>query len=246
MLAHKAVQNLALHGINLITGLPKVGSYAILQTMSQLTNRRHEIFAIELAAGAPLLSAYLTAGYRETYSARFNASRLRNTAKIKERINELLQEFGERTRIKLEWVQETIAPLLEIDPGELYEPSPDPADPTRMTLKPLSSLPARVRKAITRIKVDPETGKPVEVFLTDKVSVANALMRTLQGSEDDRAEGGQVQFNFHWSRVGDITNDLPQQLARQAEAQREAVALDRVLTDPRARKLFEDGDAKKV
>jgi hypothetical protein len=165
--------------INLITRVPKP---AILPAMPQLTNRRHEIFAIELAAGAPLLIAYLTAGYRESYSARFNASRLRNTPKIKDRINELLQEFGERTRIKLEWVQETIAPLLEIDPAELYQ-KPDPADPTKVQLKPLQDLPARVRKAITRIKVDPETGRPVEVFLTDKVAVGALLVRSLVGPD---------------------------------------------------------------
>jgi hypothetical protein len=39
--------------------------------MPQLANRRHEIFAIELAAGTPLLSVYRGTGYRETYSAPF-------------------------------------------------------------------------------------------------------------------------------------------------------------------------------
>jgi len=157
--------------------------------MPQLANRRHEIFAIELAAGAPLISAYLTAGYRETYSARFNACRLRNTPRIRERVNELLQEFGERTRINLEWIQETIAPLLEVDPVELYERS-DPEDPTRIKLKPLMDMPARVRRAITRIKVDPETGRPFELFLTDKVQVAALLMRSLMGSD-----GASVSVN---------------------------------------------------
>ncbi len=138
--------------IILITEMRKGCCYAILQGMPQLTNRRHEIFAIELAAGAPLLSAYLAAGYRETYSARFNASRLRNTPKIKDRVSELLQEFGERAKIKLEWVQETIAPFLEIDPAELYQ-KPDPAEPTKVKLKALHELPARVRRALRALRL---------------------------------------------------------------------------------------------
>jgi hypothetical protein len=104
---------------------------------------------------------------------------LRNTPKLKERVNELLREFGDRTRIKLEWVLETIAPLLEIDPAELYQ-RPDPADPAKVKLKPLDGLPPRVREAITRINIDPETGRPVEPFLTDKVQVVALLMRSLK------------------------------------------------------------------
>lgn len=189
----------------------KTKSYAILLDMPQLKNRRHEIFALELATGAPLLSAYLAAGYKDSYSARFNASRLRN--KIRERVNELLQEHGERSRIKAEWVQEQIAPLLEVDPGELYE-APDPNDPDKLKLKPLSALPSRIRKAITRIRIDPETNYAVEVFLSDKIGVANALLRSLPDGSNDRATSvGVQQFNFSWGAAGDISNDIPLQIA---------------------------------
>jgi restriction system protein len=75
-------------------------------------------------------------------------------------------------------------------PVELYERS-DPEDPTRIKLKPLMDLPARVRRAITRIKVDPETGRPFELFLTDKVQVAALLMRSLMGSD-----GANVSVNI--------------------------------------------------
>jgi hypothetical protein len=71
---------------------------------------------------------------------------LRNTPRIKERLNELLRELGDRTRIKLEWIQQTIAPLLEVDPVELSERS-DPADPTRIRLRLMNDLPAHVRKS---------------------------------------------------------------------------------------------------
>jgi hypothetical protein len=81
--------------------------------MPKLTNRRHEIFATEMAAGAPLLSAYLTAGYKESYSARFNASRLRNTPKVRARIDELLAEFTRTAFVKLEWIQHHLVQIVE-------------------------------------------------------------------------------------------------------------------------------------
>jgi hypothetical protein len=41
-------------------------------------------------------------------------------------------------------------------------------------------MPSRVRRAIHRIKVD-ETGKPVEIILSDRIAAANALFRTIPG-----------------------------------------------------------------
>src|SRR6266481_6431844 len=168
--------------------VPEAMSYAILFAMPQLKNRRHEIFALELASGAPLVSAFLAAGYKDSYSARYNASRLRNDSREKERINELLQEHADRTAIKVEWVQNKIAPFLDVDAVELYEPSGDPDNPGKLELKPLTALPERLRKAITRIRVDPETGQPVEVWLVDKLAAANTLLRSLPGGSISRHE----------------------------------------------------------
>jgi ribosomal protein L9 len=81
--------------------------------MAKLQNRRHEIFATELAAGAPLLSAYLSAGYKESYSARFNASRLKNTSKVRARIDELQVEFSRSTFVRLEWIQHQLVDIIE-------------------------------------------------------------------------------------------------------------------------------------
>jgi hypothetical protein len=148
--------------------------------MPQLANRRHEVFAVELAAGAPLLSAYLTAGYKESYSARFNASRLRNTPVVRQRVDELLAEFGERSAIKLAYVQAKVLDLLELDPIELYEKSIDSLGAGKLKLRSLSEMPSRVRRAISRIKVD-GAGKPTEIVLSDKVAAANALFRTIPG-----------------------------------------------------------------
>jgi phage terminase small subunit len=167
--------------------------------MAQLRNRKHEIFALELASGAPLVSAFLAAGYKDSYSARYNASRLRNDLRVKDRVNELLLEYADRTAIKVEWVQNKVAPFLEVDPIELYEASADPDAPGKLELKPLTAMPERVRKAITRIRVDPETGRPVEVFLVDKLAAANTLLRSLPGGSVSRHEvsgpnGGPVEI----------------------------------------------------
>src|SRR5258708_30007772 len=64
--------------------------------MKPLKNRQHEIFAQELAAGAPLLSAFQSAGYKDSSSARYNASRLRNSPAVRERVNELLAQSAKR------------------------------------------------------------------------------------------------------------------------------------------------------
>jgi hypothetical protein len=120
--------------------------------------------------------------------ARYNASRLRNDPRVKDRINELLQEHADRTAIKVEWVQNKIAPFLEIDPADLYEASASPENPTKLELKPLTALPERVRKAITRIRIDPMTGRPVEIFLVDKLAAANTLLRSLPGGQDEGAK----------------------------------------------------------
>jgi hypothetical protein len=107
--------------------------------MPQLANRRHEVFALELATGAPLLSAYLTAGYKESYSARFNASRLRNTPAVRQRVDELLAEFGERSAIRLEYIQAKVLDLLELDPIELYEKAPAlPGSASKLKLRSMS------------------------------------------------------------------------------------------------------------
>jgi len=191
--------------------------------MPQLRNRKHEIFALELASGAPLLSAFLTAGYKDSYSARYNASRLRNDDRVKQRVNELLQEHADRTAIKVEWVQNKVAPFLEVDPVDLYEPSADPDNPAKLELKPLSAIPERVRKAITRIRIDPETGRPVEVFLIDKLAAANTLLRSLPGGVVERREvsgrdGGPVEIGpAQLAQLDDGELEMLQQLTLKLE-----------------------------
>jgi hypothetical protein len=78
-----------------------------------LPNRKHEIFAVELATGAPLESAYLTAGYKAGRAARFNASRLRNKPHLRERINELFVAAAKDAVVGIGWLQYKLIDIIE-------------------------------------------------------------------------------------------------------------------------------------
>jgi hypothetical protein len=78
-----------------------------------LPNRKHEIFAVELATGAPLESAYLTAGYKAGRAARFNASRLRNKPHLRERINELFAAAAKDAVVGIGWLQHKLIDIIE-------------------------------------------------------------------------------------------------------------------------------------
>jgi len=78
-----------------------------------LPNRKHEIFAVELATGAPLESAYLTAGYKPGRAARFNASRLRNKPWLRERLNELFEAAAKDAVVGIGWVQRNLIDIIE-------------------------------------------------------------------------------------------------------------------------------------
>jgi hypothetical protein len=88
--------------------------------MPQLANRRHEAFAINLASGAPLRTSFISAGYKDSYSAPYNASRLRNSPKVRERVNELLLEFGKDSFVHLTWIQERLVAIIDgKEPGKV-------------------------------------------------------------------------------------------------------------------------------
>lgn len=153
--------------------------------MPQLKNRRHELFAVELATGAPLLSAFLAAGYRDSYSARYNASRLRNTPAVRTRVDELLTEFGERSLVQKDWVLSQLIPIVEGNIKELFEVRAGASGQMTLKLRPLSELSSRTTAAISRIKVD-EEGRPVEVWLHNKTETANVLLRGIGAIKEDR------------------------------------------------------------
>jgi phage terminase small subunit len=189
------VQIVAPNGIKLITVMPKAFSHAILQGM--LTNRKHEIFAREIAAGEGLEASYLAAGYKPGRSARFNASRLRNRPDVRKRIEELLEQFNEQSALKLEYLQRQLLPVLQSNPQDLFE-----RGTTR--LKTIAALPREVAAAIKSVKFDKQTGALVEITLADKIAAANVLLRSIGAIRDDQ---GKTILAILEKRVREWTED---------------------------------------
>jgi hypothetical protein len=97
----------------------------------------------------------------------FHASRLHSRPEVQARIKEIREGVTGGT-VSLEWVQGKIAPMLVADPTQICEP--DPENPGRERMRQLRKLPLNLRLAITRIRFDARSGKPVDVYFTDKVA----------------------------------------------------------------------------
>jgi hypothetical protein len=101
-------------------------------------------------------------------------------------------------------VRHKLLAFLDGDPRELYEFNGD----GKLRLRPLNELPERVRKTITKLKVDPETGTPVEITLAGKVEAAATLLRSLPGGDRTSVDvDGQIDVDInlapldHWRRT---------------------------------------------
>jgi phage terminase small subunit len=70
--------------------------------MPILRNTRHEMFAQFLAQGKSATGAYVQAGYKDSESARFRASRLRTNGNVQKRIDELKQKVAKKMEITQE------------------------------------------------------------------------------------------------------------------------------------------------
>jgi phage terminase small subunit len=70
--------------------------------MPILRNTRHEMFAQFLAQGKSATGAYVEAGYKDSKSARFRASRLRTNGNVQKRIDELKQKVAKKMEITQE------------------------------------------------------------------------------------------------------------------------------------------------
>jgi hypothetical protein len=81
-----------------------------------------------------------------------------------------------------------LLPIVEADPRDLYER--DPADPTGkgQKLRPISELPRHLARAISRLKIDPETGEPIDVIFASKIEAGATLLRSLPGGSVERHE----------------------------------------------------------
>lgn len=205
--------------------------------MERLRNTRHERFAREVAALTPLGTAYREAGFGgDPRWHRYNASKLANKSNVKARIEALRLEFERLSAISVDYVRHKLLGIVDADVRELYEPDPDDSSGKKRRLRAIDKLPGHLASAVSRIRLDSETGEPVEILLAGKVEAAATLLRSLPGGSNDQpASVGLTQLNFHWGELGDISNDVPMQLTAKAEAQRAAAAAERLRNDPAAK-----------
>jgi hypothetical protein len=82
-------------------------------------------------------------------------------------------------------VRHKLLGFVEFDVRDLYETDPDDATGRSLRIRPLNDLSERARKSIEKLKLDPETGRPVEITLAGRVSSAATLLRSLPGGAVD-------------------------------------------------------------
>jgi phage terminase small subunit len=121
--------------------------------MMRLRNPRHELFAIEVAAGTPPDRAYVAAGFKGGKWARPNASKLAHMPKVAQRIAELQMEYAAQGGLQAQYIQAKLLPLIEADLRQLFEVGPD----GQPRLRKLTDLPDGIAAALNSVKVD-ETG----------------------------------------------------------------------------------------
>jgi Terminase small subunit len=157
----------------------------------RLRNTRHERFAREVAALTPLAVAYREAGFGgDARWHAYNASKLAHKPRVRERIEELRAEFETMSAIHADYIRHQLLWTVDADPRELYEKDPDDPTGRRHRLRAISELPRHLATAISRVKIDPESGQPVEVILGSKTEAAGLLLRSLGGLVDRREVSG--------------------------------------------------------
>jgi Terminase small subunit len=155
----------------------------------RLRNTRHERFAREVAALTPLATAYREAGFGgDPRWHPFNANKLANKPPVRARIDELRLEFEKMSSIHVDYVRHQLLRIIEADPRDLYEPDPDDPTGKRQKLRSISDLPRHLTSAIARLKIDPETGEPIDVTFVGKNEAAATLLRSLPGGSIERHE----------------------------------------------------------
>jgi hypothetical protein len=190
-----------------------------------LRNLRWERFAREYASGESLASAYARAGFGgDDRWHRFNASRLSNKPPVRQRIDELMEQFAEASALKVEYLQAQLLPALRTNTQDLFEPGTD-------KLKSIADLPREVAAAIKAVKFDKKTGEVVEITLTDKVAAAGVLLRSVGAIKDAAITNNNVNANT--TQLGDRLDRVMARLA--ADDQRllsdELVEVERAKND---------------
>lgn len=151
--------------------------------MGRLRNRKQEAFAREIAALTPYATAYAAAGYAgDPQWHRYNAAKLAARPHVRVRIDELRAQFEEAGCIHAQYIQAKLLPLVEANAKDLYEPRFDEAGkPAGHKLRSIADLPRDLAAAISKIKVDPETGAVTEISMHGKTEAGNVLLRSVGG-----------------------------------------------------------------
>lgn len=155
----------------------------------RLRNSKQERFARGVAALVPLPTAYAEAGFKgDPRWHCYNASKLSNKPHVKARIDELRIEFEKLSAIHVDYVRHQLLKLLEANLADLYEQDPSDSAGKRFRLRSIAELPRHLTAAIARLKIDPETGAPLEIMLANKHEAAATLLRSLPGGSVERHE----------------------------------------------------------
>jgi len=197
-------------------------NHYIWTQMSRLRNTRHERFAREVAALSPLATAYREAGFGgDPRWHPFNASKLANKPRVRARIDQLRLEFEKMSAIHVDYVRHQLLRIVEADPKDLYERDPDDPLGKKHRLRPISELPAHVAKAISRVRIDPDTGLPVDIQFASKCEASATLLRSLPGGAIERREltgkDGTPFELFDPANLGKLADDDLDALKRIAE-----------------------------
>jgi hypothetical protein len=166
--------------------------------MAALRNRRRERFALEIASMTPYDRAYVEAGFKASPWAKFNANKLAHDPEVAARIDELRQEFSDRSQLNAEYIQRKLLPIVEANPQDLFEVARNGAGQECDALRRVTELPRELASAIQKIKCDPETGAVTEISLYNKTEVGNVLLRSIGGITDNLKVAEHVIHEVRW------------------------------------------------
>lgn len=173
-------------------------------------NDKQKLFGRELGLaiieGRRPEDAYEKAGYSRH---RRNAYRLAADKRVQAIADEMATEALRLSGLHLGYLQAKAKSLFELNATKtFYEHDPESK---RMVLRDLSAIADDQTWAISKIKMDPDTGAVTEIEVPDKLAVFNALIKTMpKGLAPVRVEaagkdGGPIQ-------MVDLSKATPEQL----------------------------------
>jgi hypothetical protein len=158
--------------------------------MGRLRNVRHELFAIEVAAGTPVDRAYVAVGFKGGKWARPNGSKLAHKPHVGQRIAELQQQYAIDGGLQAAYIQQKLLPLIEADIRQLFEKDGE----GKLRLRNLADLPDGIAAAITSVKVD-ESGEIREFKLASRIDAGRTLLQSIGAIVEQHAHAHAHGFD---------------------------------------------------